>query len=115
MVKKTDDNITGFAEYLESKKISLDKPSKPNPRAENTGPELLTFIEDEANRLNCLTNFFDKKLRNSTLYSQTEHLIQKQKNQNEYLRKNLVKVLDHKESELIKNLKSIFEHHFKSI
>ncbi len=115
MVKKNEENLVGFEDYLKSQKDIPKKATSSQSRQNASAPELLTFIEDENNRLSKLSDFFDNKLKNSVLYSQTDEIIRKQKTHNEKIKRKLRNHFTSKDSGFQNNMKSLFDNHFKDL
>ncbi|MBL7666154.1 MAG: hypothetical protein JNM93_13545 [Bacteriovoracaceae bacterium] len=116
MPKKKVEKNEGFDEFLQETKIAPPSENrKKTSRNESSGLELLTFIEDEFRRLSKLCDFFDNKLRNSNMYSQTATLIAKQKDQNERTINSIVSEVNSPDSDLQKNIARMFDNHFKQI
>jgi hypothetical protein len=108
-----DDDLSGFSELLDNKKQAPKRKTSSSSKVETY--ELLTFIEDETNRLSKLCDFFDSKLKNSVQYSQTDEVIKRQNQHNRRLKDKLKNELEGKDSEFTKNLAHLFDSHFKEI
>ncbi len=109
------DELVGFQEFIQDNKPAVAKKKKGKNRDQVQGPEMVTFIEDEISRLSRLSEFFDKKLQNSITFSPTEELIRKQDSFNILCRERLANNLTKLDSEFQKNLKNLFENHFKEL
>lgn len=115
MSKNDGDDFSGFEDFLKSQTQPTPQRRAKTIKRDNGAPELVTFIEDEINRLSKLSEFFEQKLRNSILYSQTEELIKKQKEHNRRCKSKLNEKLRSPSSEFQGNLKILFEAHFKDL
>ncbi len=116
MNKKKIPGINGFEElfevyqnkdeYLQNKKAEQD-----NGR-NNEQYELQHFLEQENTRLSNLESFFTKKIPAKTNFSQTEKLIQVQKDRILELNNKLHNTISKPNSPIQQNLAQIFNAHF---
>ena len=116
MVDKKNDNddLKGFAELLqEQKKNFLPQPPKSSPRENDSGLEQLTFLEEDALRLDKMIDFFDNKLKNS--FIQTAQLIEKQRESNQKLRQSIIPMITGNNTIFMQSLRTIWNTQFKEI
>jgi dsDNA-binding SOS-regulon protein len=115
MTKKNDkDDLIGFEELLQDQKKSfLPKPPKSQARESESGLEQLTFLEEDAQRLDKMIDLFDNKLKHS--FVQTPHLIEKQRENNQRLKLSILPMITSKNSLFMQTLSELWAIQFKEI
>jgi hypothetical protein len=115
MTKKIPDDLKGFEELLTTTDNATTPPiNKQNEKNQKTtGLELLTFLEEESNRLEVLNNFFSYKIDQNA--RQSDKLLEHQIENNIKLKKEIIPRLLNENSGFMKSLEEVFNTHFKNI
>lgn len=110
-VPKNDDDIIGFQDFLEGQE---EKRSQGNRRSDNSGHELLSFLEKENRRLELLTKLYSEKSEMMRQFPQEAAIIVDLESN---LSKNKIALIDcfsNADSHLRRNLREIYNNHFNS-
>lgn len=107
---KNNDDMIGFQDFLSSQEEKRNK----NHRLNDSGHEMLSFLEKENNRLDLLSRLYTEKVEMIRSYPQDATLIvdleTKLINTKNRLKDNLIK----RDSHMRKNLRELYRNHFNS-
>ncbi len=113
MTSDDDEDLSGFEEFIEEFEPEIQEKKKKGKNKFNS--EINSYIDDEKKRLSKLSEFFHSKMKNADQYQQSSDLISKQKSFNRVCRERLNKRFQEEDSDFQKNLKQLFENHFKEL
>jgi hypothetical protein len=110
--KKVPDDLKGFEEFIESEpdKSFMGKPQG-GPKKDSV--EHMTFLTNDANRLNKARELLADKIPFATQFEQGKQLLKDQKQEMDELRKRIFALSDEKGSPLRRNLAEIFNSFYK--
>jgi hypothetical protein len=109
--KKNNEDLSGFQDFIDA---ANDGPSKIPRKNRVDGFELLTFLEQDSQRLENMIRLYEEKAFLLKNYPQDTDLIIKLDGHNSFLRQQLIEKLGKKNSPLMKSLAEMFNPHFNS-
>ena len=107
--KKNNDEVIGFRDFIEHE--NQKKHSGKSPKRQNDF-ELLTFLDQESRRLSKQIDLFEEKVYIIKNFPQDVELLRKKEVELSAKKEKIVRLLQRKDSPLIKHLAEIFKSYF---
>ena len=111
-MNKKDDDLIGFKDFLDDQGIQKPRRFKNDKRNEDF--ELLTFLEQESERLDQHLKLFEEKSYMLKNYPQDIELLIQAEEQKSSLKSDAIQKLKRLDSPLMKSLAEIFNPHFRT-
>ena len=112
-------DLKGFEDFIhkaqeeEEELLRSDKNYSSSSKSKNEATfEHLTFLGHDSDRLRKIKDFVGKKIPFATEHQQLEKILEKQKDETEFLREEIFQRSDEKSSSYRKNLSKIFDQFF---